>query len=543
MMISTKNRLNRIAPRVFKYPILIILFLIGHISQGQTDPSTFQNPILPGFNPDPSICRVGDDYYLVTSSFVWFPGIPVYHSKDLVNWELIGHGINRPDQLNFDGLKDEKGIWAVTIRYHNGLFYLITTCSDCGGNFYITAEDPKGSWSDPVWLKDAPGIDPSLFWNDDGKCYYIGNTWSFKSSWPSQVAIWLQELDLKRNEFIGERNILTYGHANNAAYAEGPHVYKIDTKYLLLASEGGTNTFHAITAHHSDSLKGPFVADKINPVLSHRQLGSDYPIQAVGHADLVQTQNGEWWSVVLGKRIVNNQISLTRETFLCPVKFENGTPIFNPGFGKILTEQPRPNLPWTPVKTDPLRDNFDMDCLALKWHFVRNPPDNFYQFSNDQLILNLRPEVADSMVNSAMIIQRLINPEFSTTTKMTFKTTKTNEQAGIIIYRSNFNYYALLKENSAMVLIKNSRGKKEVIARIPYDLPFVFMKVDGNNLTAQFSFGDSPDRMSNIGDRQSLTLIAEGNGNRFNGPGIGMYATSNGSPTKNKAFYDWFDYK
>lgn len=142
---------------------------------------TFQNPVLPGFNPDPSICRVNDDYYMVTSSFTWYPGIPIYHSKDLVNWEIAGHGISRPDMIDMNGLNDNDGIWAVTIRFHEGLFYLITTGSKCGGNFYITATDPKGPWSDPVWLKDAPGIDPSLFWDDNGKCYYTGNTWDFKS--------------------------------------------------------------------------------------------------------------------------------------------------------------------------------------------------------------------------------------------------------------------------------------------------------------------------------------------------------------------------
>lgn len=140
-------------------------------------PAIFNNPILTGFHPDPSICRVGPDYYMVTSSFTWFPGIPIYHSKDLVNWELIGHGIDRPGMVNLNGLADNNGIWAVTIRYHDGLFYLITNCSHGGGNFYITAKDPRGPWSDPVWLKNADGVDPSLFWDQDGKCYYVGNQW------------------------------------------------------------------------------------------------------------------------------------------------------------------------------------------------------------------------------------------------------------------------------------------------------------------------------------------------------------------------------
>ena len=216
-----------------KKALILVLTCLSILAKAQNSPVNFQNPILPGFSPDPSICRVGDDYYLATSSFVWYPGIPVYHSKDLVNWKLIGHGISRPSQLDFSRMKDKNGIWAVTIRHHNGLFYLITTCNDCGGNFYITAKNPAGPWSDPVWLKDAPGIDPSLFWDDDGKCYYTGNTWHFKGSWPKQCAIWMQELDLNQKKLVGERKMLTYGHAANAPYTEAPHLYKIDGKYLL----------------------------------------------------------------------------------------------------------------------------------------------------------------------------------------------------------------------------------------------------------------------------------------------------------------------
>ncbi len=150
--------------------------------KGQEISKYYDNPVLSGFNPAPSICRVNDDYYMVTSSFIWYPGIPIYHSKDLVNWEVIGHAIDRPDMIDMNGLNDNDGIWAVTIRYHNGIFYLITTAHKNGEHFYITATDPKEPWSAPVWLKDTAGIDPSLFWDDDGRCYYTGNFWDFKKS-------------------------------------------------------------------------------------------------------------------------------------------------------------------------------------------------------------------------------------------------------------------------------------------------------------------------------------------------------------------------
>ena len=209
--------------------LIYVLFFISmsFTLKGQEIPKYYDNPVLSGFNPDPSICRVNDDYYMVTSSFTWYPGIPIYHSKDLVNWEVIGHAIDRPDMIDMNGLNDNDGIWAVTIRYHNGIFYLITTAHKNGEHFYITATDPKEPWSAPVWLKDTAGIDPSLFWDDDGRCYYTGNFWDFKKSWPAQCAVWMQELDLSQGKLVGERKILTYGHANNATYAEGPIFIKL----------------------------------------------------------------------------------------------------------------------------------------------------------------------------------------------------------------------------------------------------------------------------------------------------------------------------
>jgi alpha-N-arabinofuranosidase len=510
--------------------------------KSQNTPENFQNPILPGFNPDPSICRVDNDYYLVTSSFTWYPGIPIYHSKDLVNWELIGHGINRPAQLNFEGVKDKNGIWAVTIRYHDGLFYLITTASTCGGNFYITAKNPAGPWSDPVWLKDAPGIDASLTWDDDGRCYYTGNDWGFKKSWGGQCALWGQELDLKQQKLVGERKILTYGHANNAGYAEGPHIYKRENDYLLLAAEGGTDLYHAVTAHHSSTILGEYKADKINPVLSHRQFGMNYPVQAVGHADLVQTQNGDWWAVVLGKRVFDGEVPLSRETFLCKVDFENETPIFNSGNGKVLTQQQRPDLPWSPVAIDPARDEFSNDSLSLKWYTIRTPHSTFYKLENNKLSMQLSPVIVDSLQHTCILVQKLKHIQSTITTKMNFTTSRSNEQAGLIIYRTNDSYYQLLKEKSRIVLIRKSEGKKEMIAEVPYTNAEVYLRAELNQLNIRFSFGSSITDLIRIGNMQSLKPLCESTLNRFNGPGIGMYATSNGKKSNNSATFDWFEY-
>lgn len=522
--------------------LTLVLLGFSLLIQGQEPPTTYQNPVLPGYHPDPSICRVGDDYYLVNSTFIWYPGIPIYHSKDLINWKIIGHGIHRPDQINLDGLVDNYGIFAVTIRHHEGTFYLITTCVQCGMNFYLTSTDPSGPWSDPIWLEEAPGIDPSLMWDDDGICYYTGHTQMPNPRYPGDKGIWNQELDLTQQKLVGPRKILTRGHAHNALWTEGPHLYKIDGKYLLLVSEGGTDRYHAITVHHSDSVWGPYQTDPINPVITHRHLGEKYWLQATGHGDLVQTQNGEWWCVMLGKRLVDGEVPLGRETFMAQVEFQDGTPIFNPGHGVVLKEQVRPDLPWSPFEPQPARDGFEGDKLDLKWCTMRVPKEQFYEVNDGKVNLYLRPLTADSLVNSSLLVQRIEHHQFNAITKLHFKTKRENEQAGLIIYRTNENHYLLMKERNDLVLIKKFQGEKSEIARVPYDEETVYLKAKGNNLDVKFSFGESPDQFKPIGQTQSLVVISEGYGNKFNGPGIGMYATSNGKKTRNQATFDWFEY-
>ncbi|MBI9041628.1 glycoside hydrolase family 43 protein [Lutibacter sp.] len=529
------------------HKLIVVFNLIFILSQvlviGQEIPNTFKNPILSGYHPDPSFCRVGDDYYLVNSTFIWYPGIPIYHSKDLVNREQIGNGIHRPDQIDLDGLQDRMGIYAVKIRQHDDLFYLITTGVGSGGNFYLIEKDPVGPWPNPIWIKDAPGIDPSLMRDEDGNCYYPGHTWIEEQVWQIQCGIWTQELDLEQQKLVGQRKIFTYGHENNASYTEGPHLYKINGAYMLILSEGGAGLYHALSVHHSDSLWGPYITDMINPVLTHRHLGSDYPIQAIGHGDLVETQNGEWWCVSLGKRIIDGETTLARETFLSKVEFDGKTPVFNRGEGKVLEEQQRPNLTWNPFKEQAKKDEFETSELVLKWCTIRTPKEQFYEISNGNFEMNLRPEVIDSLVNSSLIIQRIEHHQFSASTKLSFKTSTINEQAGLAIYRTNENFYLLLKGKNELVLIKSFKGIKEEIARVPYTNSEIFLKAEADNLEVVFSYDKTENNMKQIGEIQSLIVIADGNRNQFNGAGIGMYATSHGQKTKATASFDWFEYK
>lgn len=520
-----------------------LLCAIASAASG-TDAGVFSNPILAGFNPDPSICRVGDDYYMVTSSFTLFPGLPIYHSRDLVNWELIAHALDKPGTIGLDGLNDNDGIWAATIRHHDGVFYLTATASKCGGNFYMTATSPRGPWSAPVWIGDAPGIDPSLFFDDDGRCYYTGNRWDLKKQWKGQCAVWVQELDLKSGRLKGERKTIAYGHASNAAYAEGPHIYKVDGRFMLLMAEGGSGSNHAVTVFHSDSVFGPYTADMVNPVLTHRHLGKNHPIWNVGHADIVQTQAGDWYAVALGNRMVGGMSTLGRETFLCKVDFENGTPIFNAGYGRIRETMERPPLTLSPVKAMPDRENFDGTELPFGWYTVRTPHHEFFKLSKGRLNMALRPQVMDSLTNSSLLIRKVTDLSFTATTALSFPTDADNEQAGLVLYRTANGYMALLKGKSGLQLVRKMKGKREVIGQAPYIKGNVFLRIDVEGAEAQFYFSGDNSSWTAIGGEQSMTTVADdGKYNKFNGTGVGVYATSNGKKTKAIARYDWFEYK
>jgi len=509
---------------------------------------------LPGFYPDPSVCRVGDTYYMVNSSFEWFPGLPIHESKDLVNWKQIGHGLSRPTQIEYaDGLGNSRGIFAPTIRHRNGKFYIICTMIGGEGNFIITAEDPAGPWSDPLWIEDAPGIDPSLFWDENGKCYYTGAGIVDGSSkeWPGKNGVWMQEIDPDTGELTGEKKQLTYGHASNARWAEGPHLYKVDDEYLLLIGEGGTGEFHAVTVFNSKSLWGPYVPNHANPVLTHRHLGTSYPISQTGHADLVQTQNGDWWSVMLAKRKVDGYITLARETFLAKVKMtkqESGvTPIFNPGKGLLQFEQKRPDLSWTPVSEAPVLEEFNND-LGLDWNSLRTPKTKWHAVRNGFLGLKLRPQTVEELNNPSFIARRTKHHSYKAAAKVNFKTRKENEKSGLVIYRRNGNSFQLLKQKGELVLIKVfQKGNvgpisPTEVASVPFKGNSVVFQVKVEGIKAQFSYGNSLDALKPIGEAQDYSILSDEIAQRFNGVYIGMYATSSGKESKSIAKFDWFLY-
>ena len=295
---------------------------------------SFNNPILAGYYPDPSVTRVGDKFYLVNSTFAHWPGIPIHESTDLVHWKLIGHALTNASKIRFDGLGTSRGVFAPAIDHHAGRFYVINTLVDAGGNFFVTAEDPAGPWSDPVWLKEIDGIDPAFFFDADGKAYVVNNgPPEGTPQYNGHRAIWIQEFDVSAQKLVGPRKVIVNGGADFAKHPiwiEGPHLYRIDGWYFLMCAEGGTGPEHSEVVFRSKSPWGPFEPYANNPILTQRDLpaGRANPVTNAGHADLVQMRDGTWWAVFLASRPYRDALYNTgRETFLLPVTWNDGWPV------------------------------------------------------------------------------------------------------------------------------------------------------------------------------------------------------------------------
>ena len=289
----------------------------------------YYNPILPGWYSDPSVCTNGKDYFLVTSTFSYFPGVPIFHSTDMLNWKQVGNVLNRPEQLPLEGQRVTRGIFAPAISYnpHNETYYMITTNMQ-GGNFLVKTEDPFGDWSDPIWLPNVHGIDPSLFFDDNGKAYIVNNDEpDGGSTYEGHRAIRGIEYDVEKDKTIGESIMLVNGGVNlseKPIWIEGPHMYKFNGSYYLMCAEGGTSVNHSEVIFKSDSPFGKYTPWDKNPILTQKHLNPNrkLPITCAGHADIIQKDNGQWWSVFLACRPIDNKFeNLGRETFMMPIRW------------------------------------------------------------------------------------------------------------------------------------------------------------------------------------------------------------------------------
>lgn len=404
------------------------------------------NPVLRGYYPDPSICRVGEDFYLVTSTFEFFPGVPLFHSKDLVNWKQIGHCLTRKSQLFLEECRCSGGIYAPTIRYHKGTFFMISTNVSDNGNFIVHTNDIYGEWSDPSFIKQG-GIDPSLFFDDDGICYFCGT---------DNARIMLFEIDPFTGEQLSETVCISTG--SGGIYPEAPHIYRQNDFYYLMMAEGGTEYGHMETIFRSRSIYGPYEPCPHNPILTHKnQMGN--PIHATGHADLVMDQNGNWWTVCLGIRPVNGVMlhHLGRETFLAPLKWtQDGWPIMGNNGTLALTMEA--DLPAIAAQRQEISfyDDFSTEEFPLEWNYVRNPNYACYSRNTEQKCLTLRGN--SKLKDFAPVFIGIRQQEFSICVKTELKLIPQSAKckSGICVYYNKDYFYAFsvaVEESKSFLLL------------------------------------------------------------------------------------------
>lgn len=505
------------------------------------------NPVQRGFFPDPSVIRVGEDYYMVNSSFQYFPAIPISHSKDMIHWEIIGHAVTNPEYLPLEDIKDSHGIWAPDISYYNGTFYIYATLRLNGGGtrgndvlrrqLMVTSKNPAGPYTAPTWL-EVDAIDPSHFIDDDGKHYMVIAK--------AATVIPLSE-DGKR--VIGEPVAVWKG--TGECCPEGPHILKKDGWYYAIVAEGGTGYGHGINVARSKNLYGPYEECPYNPVL--RQFDENSPIQRTGHGKLVQTQQGDWWIYyLLGRPNEGKYTTVGRESGLDPVTWtEDGWFIVNDRKGPSET-QLSPDLPICTFERN-LRDDFEEKNLNLEWEFVRNPDFGSCSLTERPGYFRIwtRDGKLDEIRAKNTLVRREQELSYEAETKLEFYPNKDGEQAGLTCYYSTATYvrFSLCYEGGRKLqLVINRNHGEELIAEVPEIKECaVYLKVVVEKLTRSFYYSYDGKAWTLGGVLHNcIYLCDEGvpdDPKRHTGTLVGIYANNGGCGSRIPADFDYFYYQ
>lgn len=519
-----------------------------YLNHPLTEAGSFYNPILPGWYSDPSICTNGQDYFLVTSTFIYYPGVPIFHSTDLVNWKQIGHVLDRPSQLeNFQGQGTSGGIFAPAISYnkHNQTYYMITT-NVGAGNFFVKTKDPFGAWSDPVYLHQVGGIDPSFFFDEDGRAYIVNNDAPDGTPlYEGHRAIRVCEFDVETETIISESKMIVNGGVNLAdkpIWIEGPHIYKVNGRYLLMAAEGGTGPDHSEVVFSSDNPMGPYTPWSENPILTQRHLDNNRPnpVTCVGHADLIQTREGDWWAVFLGCRPVKGEFeNLGRETFMMPVRWsDDGFPYLTRGDELIPAVLKREGVTLGDSVTFGnfgRVDNFTTQSLGMEWITLRSDAKDLYSLTKNPGFVTLPCADISAMEKKipAFIARRLQHHAFEAATRVFFEPADDKAAAGLLLYKDETHQYffSIRKEGMERKVCLEKigdRGSEELIKRViaggeaPVNLKII--STDGLTLGFYYAVGEASEwkmLCSNVDAHHLSTAASFG----FTGTTIGMYAT------------------
>tara|TARA_B100000378_G_scaffold234446_1_gene200603 strand:- start:94789 stop:96444 length:1656 start_codon:yes stop_codon:yes gene_type:complete len=499
----------------------------------------YANPVVPGFHPDPSIVRVGDDFYLVNSTFSWYPGLPILHSTDLVNWRLIGNAIDRPGMVDFSGLGTNRGLFAPAITHHDGRFWIVNTCIECRGNFVITAERPEGPWSDPVWL-DFGGIDPSLYFAENGEAWIVYNDApKGPPRYEGHRALWMKRFDPVSMQVQGEPILLVDGGVDPAeqpVWAEGPHIYKVGDWYYLLAAEGGTAEDHSQTVYRSKTVTGPYEPGPVNPILTQRDLPADRPdrVEATGHADLVELDDGSWWGVFLATRPFAGQSTLLgRETFLLPVEWRDGWPLFLDQGASVPLVGQKPGLvasendPW-----DRWRDDFD-GPLSADWIGIRTPQAVQRMMVGDgELTLIGGADAAGSLGKPAFVGRRLRHHDAEVITQLSFDPAGEGDFAGLLAFMDESHFVAFGREGDRLTVRMRQSADQgdrgEVVGSRPITQDGdIQLRIRLNGGSADFAWRpEGSGDWQAVAEQVNVEPLASVHAGLFTGVVIGPYAVS-----------------
>lgn len=505
------------------------------------DKASFYNPIIPGFHPDPAICRVGDDYWLVNSTFGYFPGVPLYHSRDLVNWTLVGNVLNRPSQLPALAGQDvgKGGIYAPNISFdpQTGTYYMLTT--DVGrGHFYVTTKNPMNNdWSDPVWLPAIDGIDPAFFFDDDSKAYIIyKESTEGQPKWSNHRCLRIARFDRATGQTTGapvKFREAGVGPEERLARNEGPHIYKIDGKYYIICAEGGTGIFHSEVAYRADSVFGPYTRWSRNPMLTQRELkaGRTNPVTCTGHADIVQTPNGEWWAVFLGCRPGPGGVEqLGRETFLMPVNWSLD------GFPYITQEKDTVPLMLRRNGTErregvtfgnfTWRDDFDGRHTGPEWLSLLGPADAYASMVGGWLDIVPDEVLPQDRRTPPMLLRRIQHHKFTAETKLDFLPYP-GAQAGMAVFKNEQRYYRFGLSRGMIVVERSDKGRStSTIASVSVDSETKSVMLRTKCLGDNYEFSFSTDggaTWQTAAKGVDASFVSQRAGG-FTGTMIGLYA-------------------
>jgi alpha-N-arabinofuranosidase len=509
--------------------------LLAVIAAGSGPAQTYRNPVIGGMNPDPSVVRVGSEYYLTTSSFEYFPSCPVYHSFDLVHWERVGYALDRPEQ--FRALNDEHpSTYACTLRYHDGTFYALTTDVRGIGNFLVMAKNPAGPWSLPVTI-DKGMFDPSLFFDEDGKVYYT------RRGPDAEHGIVQAEIDPATGKLLGTLRTVSVGMVTDDA--EGPHLYRINDWYYLSLAEGGSRFLHMQTIGRSRSPWGPFQPDPANPWATQHE-SWDYPVLSVGHCDLVDTPGHDWWTVCLGTRHYNSRhFSLGRETFLFPVTWNDGWPAVNTRWMRSLDVQH--TVPADhPFAAQRERTDFTSGTLGGEWNVLGPAGLQAMSLVERPGFLRLHGRPALSFLQTTAFVGRR-QTEWNTTStvRLEFEPKTDGESAGLTVFMSPQYHYDVCKTRhdgkNYVQLVKQVSDMHEVTAEVEVADGPMRLRVESTADVYQFSFATEGGAWVKLGSGDERPIASEV-ANVWSGMYLAMFSVSRYGEEATPADFEWFDY-